>query len=345
LYEEQQQQKLQRGLNLATSGSYKTPTRNRRRESIHDRLYQEAAEKKKKESEREQMKNIKTVSSSLSTGSRRSIGGEHITTRLYKEAETKRFKMDQKVKEKEIKEASVKPKMELSTKDYIPQNKRSTNPEAIYNILFEESKRKKIPPTPPPLPPKGKTITSNDAEKMGSRLHDKSKKKEEAGKQRREEIKRAHTPRPPTPSRKINIEEANLIYERGMVFKAALELRREEQSNDPYCSPLITSLLSDEERTAERHVGRTPSRGRVQTPLRYRSATPDRSRGETPMRSSRSRSRSRCDTPLSRLSREHNFAPRKGSSGGYRSQTPVGRRSGVPKPAGYRVQTPIGKRE
>ena len=122
------------------------------------------------------------------------------------------------------------------------------------------------------------TMTVQETRASTNRLYDRSKKKQIAGRQLREAIEKKHAPRAPTPSRKIRAEDASKMYDRTMMRKLSLELRREAEGiNQQYVSPLLNPLVLREENRPE-------SRSRPDSRIRSR---PD----------SRIRSRSRLRSP------------------------------------------------
>jgi len=122
------------------------------------------------------------------------------------------------------------------------------------------------------------TMSVQETRASTNRLYDRSKKKQIAGRQLREAIEKKHAPRAPTPSRKIRAEDASKMYDRAMMRKLSLELRREAEGiNKQYVSPLLNPLVLSEENRPE-------SRSRPDSRIRSR---PD----------SRIRSRSRLRSP------------------------------------------------
>ena len=126
------------------------------------------------------------------------------------------------------------------------------------------------------------------AEMSSSRLYNKSIRMQAQGKQRRMEIEEKHAKRAPTPTRKIKLEDANKIYERGMVHKLIMEIKREEASiTKNYVSPLLDPLVSDRSKTPIKTLSnKNTSLSRIRARSRVRSGTPSyRRQGKTPPQS------------------------------------------------------------
>ena len=158
--------------------------------------------------------------------------------------------------------------------------------------------------------------SEREAQEGFSRLFSKSYFTNLEGKQRREKIEMKSAPRYATPSRKITIEEANDLYNRGMVQKMALEIKREEGCLDKtYVSPLLNPLVEDSQRsrtssvTKERTASRIRPRSRLrgESPASNRPASavgrnvmPSRPRGSTPKKKAPSTQGSRGTSSRSR---------------------------------------------
>jgi hypothetical protein len=163
------------------------------------------------------------------------------------------------------------------------------------------------------------------------RLYGRSKKIQEEGRQRRNSIAKAHAPRAPTPSKRIPVDKALEIYDRGMVQKACLEIKREEASIDPYISPLLSppsvsgrsptpiglrsrsfSPAPNRMRSVSpgpRKVSQwsTPSKQRSQSTLPWQTSDHSKSRAHIQRDQSRSKlptNRIRSQTPTERLFRK-----------------------------------------
>lgn len=98
---------------------------------------------------------------------------------------------------------------------------------------------------------RGDTRSERETDLTSSRLYNHSFKKQMEGKKLRESIERKLAPRAPTPSGKIRADQACMIYERGMIQKLALEMKREEETmTKSYVSPLLDPLVYDQSKPA-----------------------------------------------------------------------------------------------
>lgn len=128
-------------------------------------------------------------------------------------------------------------------------------------------------------------LSEIEAETSSSRLYNKSIRMQAEGKQRRMEIEKKHAKRAPTPTRKIKLEDANKIYERGMVHKLKMEIKREEACiTKNYVSPLLDPLVSDRSKTPIKTMSnKNTSLSRIRPRSRVRSGTPScRRQSKTP---------------------------------------------------------------
>jgi len=184
------------------------------------------------------------------------------------------------------------------------------------------------------------TMSVQETRASTNRLYDRSKKKQIAGRQLREAIEKKHAPRAPTPSRKIRAEDASKMYDRAMMRKLSLELRREAEGiNKQYVSPLLNPLVLSEENRPEsrsRPDSRIRSRSRLRSsplpnPLPVQSNTTRRS--STPnIRYSNSRSLTPSDRiPNTRVrsltpnrNRRFDMAQRDEEGGGGRGEVEKG---------------------
>eukprot|EP00553_Chaetoceros_curvisetus_P000143 CAMPEP_0204626222 /NCGR_PEP_ID=MMETSP0717-20131115/11871_1 /ASSEMBLY_ACC=CAM_ASM_000666 /TAXON_ID=230516 /ORGANISM="Chaetoceros curvisetus" /LENGTH=315 /DNA_ID=CAMNT_0051642107 /DNA_START=24 /DNA_END=971 /DNA_ORIENTATION=- len=129
--------------------------------------------------------------------------------------------------------------------------------------------------------------SSKEAERGVERLYARSVYMQEEGQKRREEIEaRKSKRRGATPSKKISIEKAVEIYERGFKKKLDLEIKRETEGPTPYVSPMLNPLVPndvddyemDEHRNEDSSIFRSESpapRARSQTPSFYSNRAPD----------------------------------------------------------------------
>jgi hypothetical protein len=115
-----------------------------------------------------------------------------------------------------------------------------------------------------------------EANDSGNRLYQRSLRQQEEGRKRRESIERKVAPRPPTPSGSIRPEEANKIYERGMVKKLQREIIA-ERSNlmKDYVSPILNPLVEDQSKpTMKTTSDKLTSKSRIRARSRIRSMSP-----------------------------------------------------------------------
>jgi len=165
--------------------------------------------------------------------------------RLYAQAlETRK-----KIEEAREKRSVFEPQLTMATRG---RTSRDPSPSPIprYLQLFEHSKVKKLPDTDPEMdvgkPPKA--FVPNEG---CNRLYALSASKQQEGKERRDEIIRSKI-KPPPPyanQKKISVDEAAKIYDRGMKHLISLEMKRIEaavKSEVPYKSPLVR-VGTDEE--------------------------------------------------------------------------------------------------
>ncbi len=124
---------------------------------------------------------------------------------------------------------------------------------------------------------RGDTWSEREANEASNRLYYRSIKKQAEGRERRQAIEKKHAPRAPTPSRKIKAEEANKIYERGMLQKLNMEIKREQHSlTKNYVSPILDPLLVDPTKpTTKTLANKTTSTSRVRSRSRLRSMSPN----------------------------------------------------------------------
>ncbi|GFH50854.1 predicted protein [Chaetoceros tenuissimus] len=232
------------------------------------------------------------VASSSTLPKKKSLGNRGTQERLYSLAQKKRAIEDERRRlKKEEDEAAQKPKKLImeSKKTY-----RSASPmrgSNVHSRLFElaelqkssvddKIRRKKEEESEP-------LIKSKKSKSMAgiNRLYSYSMKKQIQGQELRKKIEDSKK-KPRQKKGKIPLSKAQGIYERGMLIKMDLELKREDEGMDPYVSPLLNPLVvEDDEGSAYEENSVQGSQGR-----RSRSGTPSRS-------NNRSRSRSLSRTP------------------------------------------------
>jgi len=171
--------------------------------------------------------------------------------RLYAQALETRKKIEVAREKRSV----FEPQLKMATRG---RTSRDPSPSPIprYLQLFEHSKAKKLPePEEMDVDKPPKAIVPNEG---CNRLYALSASKQQEGKSRREEIIKSKI-KPPPPyanQRKISVDEAAKIYDRGMKHLISLEMKRIEaavKSEVPYKSPLVRVGLDEEER--EPHSG------------------------------------------------------------------------------------------
>ena len=273
----------------------------------------------------------------------KSYQGISTNERLYNLARKKRLlEMERERKradDEKLKE--VPAKMELATKSYVPLVPRAlsnTRGGSIHNRLYELSKQRSHSRgisrehfSSSSSVSSRLSLSSTEKNAVTDRLYGRSKKIQEEGRQRRNSIAKAHAPRAPTPSKRIPVDKALEIYDRGMVQKACLEIKREEASIDPYISPLLSppsvsgrsptpiglrsrsfSPAPNRMRSVSpgpRKVSQwsTPSKQRSQSTLPWQTSDHSKSRAHIQRDQSRSKlptNRIRSQTPTERLFRK-----------------------------------------
>ena len=233
------------------------------------------------------------VVSSSTHAKKNSLGSRTTQERLYNLAQKKRaIEEERRRLKKEEDEAAQTPKKLIleSKKTYRsgPSPMRGGN---VHSRLFELAElqkagiddkiRRKNEEDSKPL------IKSKKSKSMTgiNRLYSYSTKKQMEGQELRKKIEDSKK-KPRQKKGKIPLSKAQGIYERGMLIKMDLELKREDEGMDPYVSPLLNPLVvEDDEGSAYEENSESGSQGR-----RSRSATPSRS-------NNRSRSRSLSRTP------------------------------------------------
>jgi len=164
--------------------------------------------------------------------------------RLYMQALETRKKIENA---RERKTSISEPQLKMATRG---RTSRDPSPSPIprYLQLYEHSKVKKIlePEICTGKPPK--SVVPN----VGcNRLYALSASKQQEGKERREEIIKSKI-KPPPPylnQKKISVDEAAKIYDRGMKHLISLEMKRIEaavKSEVPYKSPLVRVGTDDD---------------------------------------------------------------------------------------------------
>lgn len=163
--------------------------------------------------------------------------------RLYHQA----LKQQRKIEDARRIAATVKPHLEMATRRHKSTKKmRQPNSSPRYLQLYESSKAKNNEKDSGGRShPNSKAVLPNEvAPNEGcNRLYALSKEKQQQGKERREEIKKSKVkPLPPPDSKKIPLEKAAKIYDRGMRYLISLEIKRIEagmRRGEMYKSKLV----------------------------------------------------------------------------------------------------------
>ena len=282
-------------LNLETIGKPMSAPRSRNdslsrgREPRYERLYNLAKLQKTKVEEKERKEAAKRASSRG-----RSSGVLSSQERLYNLAKKKREIEEQKLKvrKKEIEEQEKPKGLVLATRHYTPIRARSgIEGNSVHSRLYSLAKVQKsaieirqqknaVDQSQSPHSTKAREQRTSGID----RLYGPSLEKQKEGQHRRHMIEMKKMKKV-LPSGKISLGKATGIYERGMMIKANLELKREDQGQMPYVSPLLNPLLVDGDDdgeyfsqcspTARRRSNSVTSRpGRSKTPLSSHARTP-----------------------------------------------------------------------
>jgi hypothetical protein len=194
-----------------TRTTSRTRTRNTNGMTANERLYNLAKKKRVIEMEREKrrktLEDEKMKSRSQSRSRKSPVAGQgNIFNRLYYLAQSKRDERERTLK--------------------LTREKKQMKEELQNNNTQIRSER--------------------EADEGFSRLYSKSILKQAEGRRLRESIEKKNAPRYITPSKKIKAEDATGIYNRGMVQKMQLEIKREEEGPmKNYVSPLLNPLIED----------------------------------------------------------------------------------------------------
>jgi hypothetical protein len=123
----------------------------------------------------------------------------------------------------------------------------------------------------------GSVRSEREADELTNRLYCQSMSKQNEGKKRREEIVKKHKPRIQTPSKKISVEDATEIYDRGMIQKVKIEMKRESSSlTKDYVSPLLDPLVVDHTKpTTKTLSNKHTSSSRIRPRSRIRTPSPN----------------------------------------------------------------------
>jgi len=297
------------------------PKSRARGQPVHERLYNLAKGNIIKAKER---LNVGSHDFMRSTPTRqRTVSRQASSDRLYNLARRKREMEEKrrKLKAEEELQDDLKPRiLNLESKrSYTPQRERIyAGGHNIHTRLYNlaESKKAQLKSSgrnskrASSIPRKRPSETSKGVE----RLYGHSLSMRLKGQARRQEIEEKYKKRAPTPTGRISIQQAKGIYQRGMMMKLELEVKREDEGHMPYVSPLLNPLLpADDEQGFETNH---------QTPVGQRSASMSRSRTTTPRRSinsnnrsmstnraiSRTRLRERSSTPITSIPRNASSA-------------------------------------
>ncbi len=292
-----------------------------RGQPVHERLYNLAKNKIDRVKEKSNL-HAQSRAQTLS-----SPKPESTSERLYNLAKRKRLIEDERrrLKKEQDEIVDLKPKtLELATRgSYTPLKERSYpgGNGSIHTRLFnlakakkdlldhQDHRRKQLSSTKA-----SSTRTPSNPKQIAKgveRLYGRSYSMQLEGQKRREAIAAKNNKRAPTPSRKIPVDKATGIYERGMMMKLNLEVKREDEGHMPYVSPLLNPLVADDD---EDYVITTRAR---------RSFSQSRSRSRTPLQ------RGRSSTPMTRSpSRGFSSSPR--VTPRTRSRTPICSRTPPP---------------
>jgi hypothetical protein len=293
----------------------------------YERLYNLAKTKKVAQDKE------RSVSNSRSTSRARTLsrpkGRMSANERLYNLAKKKREIEETRLRLRKLelsKQNEPKPLVFASRKSYTPQRDRSESRGNIHSHLYglakinkdaalEREEKKKAEESQSVFTTK--KASSKETRVNSSRLYNLSYKKQQEGQERRQRIEVKNKKTYGGPSGKIPLHKATGIYERGMMKKMELELKREDEGQNPYVSPLLNPLIAeydDEEYSdpesgsnfrdrsvsANRSRAGSITRSRAGSITRSRAGSITRSRGSSVShsRASFSGSRSRSQTPL-----------------------------------------------
>ena len=293
----------------------------------YERLYNLAKTKKAAQDKE------RSVSNSRSTSRARTLsrpkGRMSTNERLYNLAKKKREIEETRLRLRKLelsKQNEPKPLVFASRKSYTPQRDRSESRGNIHSRLYglakinkdaalEREEKKKAEESQSVFTTK--KASSKETRVNSSRLYNLSYKKQQEGQERRQRIEVKNKKTYGGPSGKIPLHKATGIYERGMMKKMELEVKREDEGQNPYVSPLLNPLIAeydDEEYSdpesgsnfrdrsvsANRSRAGSITRSRAGSITRSRAGSITRSRGSSVShsRASFSGSRSRSQTPL-----------------------------------------------
>jgi len=302
---------------------------------------------RKKDNDDSSMTAVQSVIRTSSRTRARNNNGMTANERLYNLAKKKRLLEMERERERKTREDKQlsKSRLNLATRKSNGSSSSSSSGSNIHNKLYflakvkrderqkmmqeaRDEKEKKLPKQMVT-----RTKSEREANQGFARLYSKSMKKNNEGRKLREAIAQKKAPRAPTPTRTIKAEEAANIYNRGMVQKMHLEIKREEGGlMTNYVSPLLNPLVELEE--GETSPVRSPSVNRASS--RSRSTSVNRTS------SGRIRSRSRL-REFTSTTKETAFA-RSSTPTPLRNQTPISsRRNPTPTRLSY-DQSPMSKR-
>jgi hypothetical protein len=285
----------------------------------YERLYNLAKTKKVAQDKE------RSVSNSRSTSRARTLsrpkGRMSANERLYNLAKKKREIEETRLRLRKLelsKQNEPKPLVFASRKSYTPQRDRSESRGNIHSHLYglakinkdaalEREEKKKAEESQSVFTTK--KASSKETRVNSSRLYNLSYKKQQEGQERRQRIEVKNKKTYGGPSGKIPLHKATGIYERGMMKKMELELKREDEGQNPYVSPLLNPLIAeyDDEEYSDPESGSnfrdrsvSANRSRAGSITRSRAGSITRSRGSSVShsRASFSGSRSRSQTPL-----------------------------------------------
>ena len=276
----------------------------------YERLYNLAKSQKMKVEER-----VKNMEAKRASSRGRSFGVLSLHERLYNLAQKKREIEEErlKVRKKEIEEQEKPKGLVLATRNYTPVRARSgTGSNSVHSRLYSLAKVQKsameirqeisaVDELQSPHSTKTRTQRTSGLD----RLYGPSLKKQQEGQQRRQMIEMKKKKKI-LPSGKISLDKAHGIYERGMMIKVNLEVKREDQGLLPYVSPLLNPLLVEGDGDGEYFSQCSPTGRSRSNSVASRA---ERSRPNSVASSRHGRSSSRARTPLISRNRGRSAMP------------------------------------
>ena len=310
----------------------------RQEKPAYERLYNLA--KKKKAAEIKARSENGGRSTSRVRASSKANGRMSTNERLYNLAKKKREIEETRRRiraEEELAERNKPKKLVFATRKYnTPVRERNHTGASIHSRLYDLASIKKAADTQRSLEKREeesrnlgsvKKYSRSQSRSSSARLYSRSLSMQEEGFKRRQEIERRNKKSfVHNNGRKISLGKATGIYERGMIRKMELEMKREDEAIDPYVSPLLNPLVTEDETeefsdgesgptmhyrssSASRSYSRSRQvndRDRPQSGSgsRVRSGSQVRGRSSTPLSSARSRSNSLIRKPAGSSQRD-----------------------------------------